>query len=153
MLPTEPPFRPQIDQILDLFGPPQRITGLVRNSRLIGVPTVPDSFHIQLHYDALPSVPGRSLPLLATARGSILSLEAPQPRFRVRGTQASFVKTGVDAQEAQLVAGGPEAVSKEGFAVEPKEQSGTLYRLEGGPAACATLPLSLAVALCRASRT
>ncbi|BGP49423.1 hypothetical protein JCM10450v2_005314 [Rhodotorula kratochvilovae] len=120
-----------IDQLLDLFGPPARVTGLVRNSRALGVPSVPDSFHITLHYPAQPSVPGRALPLVATARGSILSLEAPQPRFRVRGTKASFVKTGLDAQEAQLVAGGTAAIEKEGFAVEPSEQSGRLYRLEG----------------------
>ncbi|GAA5944504.1 hypothetical protein JCM3775_005878 [Rhodotorula graminis] len=133
-----------IDQIVDLFGAPQRITGLVRNSRQIGVPTVPDSFHIQLHYDPVPSKPGRALPLLATARGSILSLESPQPRFRVRGTGASFVKTGVDAQEAQLVAGGPDAIGQEGFAVEPSEQSGILYRAGVEPETITSVPGSYA---------
>ncbi|GAA6010096.1 hypothetical protein JCM10207_007557 [Rhodosporidiobolus poonsookiae] len=116
-----------IDQILDLFGPPQSVTGLVRNSRLIGSPDVPDSFLIHLHYPALPSTPGRSLPLLATARASILSLQAPQPRFTIRGTQATFVKTGVDVQEPQLVEGGAKAIEKEDFAVEPESQAGVLY--------------------------
>lgn len=118
----------------------------MRNSRQIGVPTVPDSFHIQLHYDPVPSSsdkPGRALPLLATARGSILSLESPQPRFRVRGTKASFVKAGVDAQEAQLVAGGPDAIGQEGFAVEPREQSGTLYRAGVEPETCVHSPSPL----------
>ncbi|GAA5999781.1 uncharacterized protein JCM10292_003742 [Rhodotorula paludigena] len=119
-----------VDQLLDLFGAPQRVTGLVRNSRQLGDPAVPDSFVIQLHYPADPSTPGRSLPLLATAQGSILSLVTPQMRYTVRGTKASFVKHGVDVQESQLIAGGKEALAKDGFAVEPSEQAGVLYRLE-----------------------
>ncbi|GJN90125.1 hypothetical protein Rhopal_003124-T1 [Rhodotorula paludigena] len=119
-----------VDQLLDLFGAPQRVTGLVRNSRQLGDPAVPDSFVIQLHYPADPSTPGRSLPLLATAQGSILSLVTPQMRYTVRGTKASFVKHGVDVQESQLIAGGKDALAKDGFAVEPSEQAGVLYRLE-----------------------
>lgn len=34
----------QIDQLLTLFGRPDSVTGLVRNSRTIGHPDVPDSF-------------------------------------------------------------------------------------------------------------
>ncbi|GAA6040272.1 hypothetical protein JCM8097_009396 [Rhodosporidiobolus ruineniae] len=119
-----------IDQIVDLFGPPQRVTGLVRNSRLIGSPEVPDSFLIHLHYDPLPSQPGRSLPLLATARGSILSLITPQERYLIKGTTASYVKHGVDVQEDQLKAGGKDAIAQANYGVEPEELSGKLYKLE-----------------------
>lgn len=41
---------PQIDQILDLFGPPQRVTGFVRNSRLLGHLEVPDSFLVHREF-------------------------------------------------------------------------------------------------------
>ncbi|GAA5827447.1 hypothetical protein JCM11251_003817 [Rhodosporidiobolus azoricus] len=119
-----------IDQILALFGPPKSVTGLVRNSRLIGDENVPDSFQIQLHYPPAPES-GRKLPLLATARGSILSLLSPQQRFIIRGTNATYIKHGVDPQESQLVAGGSAAISKDDYAVEPEELAGKLYRLEG----------------------
>lgn len=35
-----------LDQLLILFGKPQRVTGLLSNSRLIGNASVPDSFVI-----------------------------------------------------------------------------------------------------------
>ncbi|GAA5889652.1 hypothetical protein JCM6882_007093 [Rhodosporidiobolus microsporus] len=117
-----------VDQLLDLFGPPKAVTAQVRNSRLIGSADVPDSFHIQLHYDPT-SEAGRKLPLTATARGSILSLITPQQRYIVKGTDASYVKHGVDPQEAQLIAGGAGAIAKEDYAVEDKAQAGVLYKL------------------------
>lgn len=89
----------------------------------------PSFFVPAVHYDAT-STPGRQLPLIATARGSILSLITPQPRYMIRGTNASFTKTGVDVQEPQLIKDGAAAISKPGYAVEPKEQHGVLYRLE-----------------------
>lgn len=119
-----------IDQILDLFGAPKKVTGLVRNSRLIGHAEVPDSFIVHLHYDAEEGKPGRQLPLIATARGSILSLVTPQLRFTVKGTQASFIKHGIDQQESQLVANGKDAFKLPNFAQEPAEMTGLLYKLE-----------------------
>ncbi|GAA6062060.1 hypothetical protein JCM10212_003558, partial [Sporobolomyces blumeae] len=119
-----------VDQILDLFGAPQRVTGFVQNSRLIGNPDVPDQFLIHLHYDPQPSTAGRSLPLIATARGSSLSLVSPQLRFTVKGTKASYVKHGLDVQEDQLKKGGQDAVRDQGFGKESSEASGVLYRLE-----------------------
>ncbi|KAM0750822.1 NAD binding Rossmann fold oxidoreductase [Meredithblackwellia eburnea MCA 4105] len=117
-----------IDQLLYLFGKPSRVTGIVRNSRLIG--QVSDSFHVTLHYDPSEEK-GRKLPLLAVANGSILSLFAPQLRFSVKGTSAAFLKFGLDVQEEQLKSGGAAALAKEEFGVEPEELSGTLYK-EGG---------------------
>ncbi|GAA5891162.1 hypothetical protein JCM5296_004915 [Sporobolomyces johnsonii] len=118
-----------IDQILDLFGPPKRVTGIVRNSRSIGLPEVADSFLIHLHYDATDA-PGRKLPLIATARGSILSLTNPQLRYIIKGTAGAYVKHGLDVQEDQLKAGGAAAVSAKDFGVEPESASGLLYTLE-----------------------
>ncbi|GAA5864943.1 hypothetical protein JCM3774_003919 [Rhodotorula dairenensis] len=132
-----------IDQILDLFGPPQRVTGFVRNSRLLGHLEVPDSFLVHLHYDPRPDHPSRKLPLLATARGSILSLQDPQSRFTVKGNQGTFVKFGVDVQEAQLVAAGADAISQGDFARDPENLYGTLYALDeesGKPAKPETIP-------------
>lgn len=84
-----------------------------------------------MHYDALPDHPSRKLPLLATARGSILSLQDPQSRFTVKGNQGTFVKFGVDVQEAQLVADGADALGKSDFARDPENLYGTLYALDG----------------------
>lgn len=83
-----------------------------------------------MHYDADPTRPGRQLPLIATARGSILSLLTPQQRFIVKGTQASFIKHGVDVQESQLVARGGDAIKMDGFAQDPEDLFGKLYTLE-----------------------
>ncbi|ORY70655.1 NAD binding Rossmann fold oxidoreductase [Leucosporidium creatinivorum] len=115
-----------IDQILELFGKPQKVTGIIRNSRAVGNPNVADSFLIHLHYDA-SDVAGRKLPLIATARGSILSHVSPQLRYTIKGTSASFVKHGLDIQEDQLKAGAASAVTKSDFGVEPASLAGQLY--------------------------
>ncbi|KDE07452.1 hypothetical protein MVLG_02317 [Microbotryum lychnidis-dioicae p1A1 Lamole] len=119
-----------VDQILALFGKPQAVTGFVRNSRLIGNPDVPASFLIHLHYPST-SEAGRRLPLIATARGSVLSLVSPQMRFTVKGTKGAFIKHGLDVQEDQLKKGAKSAVDQADFGVEPKELQGTLYQVEG----------------------
>lgn len=46
------------------------------------------------------------------------------------GTEASFVKFGLDTQEDQLKTGGASAVLKPDFGVEPEEIHGTLYTLK-----------------------
>ncbi|KAM0786540.1 hypothetical protein ACM66B_001997 [Microbotryomycetes sp. NB124-2] len=117
-----------VDQILDLFGKPQRVTAILRNSRSIGNPAVPDSFMIHLHYDATAE---RKLPLLATARQSILSLQTPQLRFTIKGTDGAFIKHGLDVQEDQLKAGANEAVAKNDFGIEPESLQGQLYTAKG----------------------
>lgn len=66
-----------------------------------------------------------------TVRNSILSLLDPQPRFLIRGTDAAFVKGGVDPQEAQLKADGPSAPAKSTFAYEDKSIAGKLYTRDG----------------------
>lgn len=98
-----------------------------------------------VHYDA-SSDSGRKVPLLATARGSILSHVSPQLRFTIKGesggpsgpsisltacdvtgTKASFVKHGLDVQEDQLKAGAAAAVADPSFGVEPEKLAGQLY--------------------------
>lgn len=99
-----------------------------------------------VHYDPTDA-PGRKLPLIATARGAILSLVTPQLRFTVKGsssspppgihpdpflpagTEASFVKFGIDVQEDQLKEFGAAAVSRPDFGIEPESIRGTLYTL------------------------
>jgi len=119
-----------VDQLLTLFGAPQRITARLLNSRLIGLPSVPDSFQIQLHYPPSSSTPSRSLPLIATAQSSSLSLITPQQRFLIKGTKASFIKHGLDVQEDQLKKFGKDAVGRNDFGVEVEESWGKLYRVE-----------------------
>ncbi len=121
-----------VDQILSLFGRPKTVQAIVRNARSLGNPDVPDAFDISLQYDADPNTPGRGLPLVAHARGTMLSLLSPNLRFVVRGTEGAYVKHGLDVQEDQLKADGAAAVAKvETFGVEPKEASGTLFKKAG----------------------
>lgn len=109
-----------------------------------------------VHYDPTDA-PGRKLPLLATARGAILSLVTPQLRFTIKGqslssprrripltlslpgTDASFVKFGIDVQEDQLKEFGASAVSRPDFGVEPESLCGTLYTL-ADPSKPTTVP-------------
>lgn len=84
-----------------------------------------------VHYDATDA-PGRRLPLIATARASILSLVSPQLRFTVKGTDASFVKSGIDIQEDQLKADGL-APTKSNFGIESTALEGTLYTADAPP--------------------
>ncbi|GAA6025531.1 hypothetical protein JCM11491_000528 [Sporobolomyces phaffii] len=113
-----------VDQLLALFGTPTHVTAHLANSRLIGNPSVPDSFRIQLHY---PPSSTRRLPLVAVAQSSSLSLQNPQQRFLVRGTDAAFVKHGLDPQEDALKRLGPDAPPSAEFGVEAPEHAGTLW--------------------------
>ncbi|GAA5926349.1 uncharacterized protein JCM15063_000251 [Sporobolomyces koalae] len=120
-----------VDQLVDLFGPPDRVTARLINSRLIGNPSVPDSFKIQLEYSPAPDQsPSRALPLIATAQSSSLSLLNPQQRFLVKGTGASFVKYGLDPQEDHLKQFGKTAVQDPKFGIESQDRYGKLYRVE-----------------------
>jgi scyllo-inositol 2-dehydrogenase (NADP+) len=98
-----------IDQALMLFGMPDSIGADIFAQR--GNAKVDDYFALTLHYGAR-RVSLKSSSLIA----------APRPRFAVYGTEASFVKYGLDPQEAQLKAGmSPKA---DGFALD--EIDGTL---------------------------
>jgi scyllo-inositol 2-dehydrogenase (NADP+) len=81
-----------LDQALRLFGMPEAVEADVTAQRQGAM--VDDYFDVRLHY-------GR---LRACLRSSSL-VAAPRPRFAVHGTLGSFVKHGLDPQEAQLKAG------------------------------------------------
>ncbi|KAJ6599200.1 hypothetical protein DFH09DRAFT_28570 [Mycena vulgaris] len=113
-----------MDQILVLFGRPDKLTAFVQNSRGVGHPDVDDSFTIFMHYDARSDLPR---PVTAIARAQLLSVRSPQPRYTVLGTKGSYVKYGVDIQEDQLKAiETPSAIHEKGYGVEPESIWGTV---------------------------
>ena len=105
-----------LDQALDLFGLPQAVTGHCRALRP-GSQTV-DYAHVQLHY-ATHEV------ILHTAP----YCNAPVARFHLEGECATYIKYGLDPQEAQLKAGmHPDDPA---YGTEPTDQHGTLYTEDG----------------------
>ena len=105
-----------IDQALVLFGRPERVTADVRRERDFGASD--DAFDLWLHY-----------PRLKVILSAGMLVREPTPRFTVRGTDAAFVKSGLDPQEAALMAG--HTPREEGWGREPREQWGTLYTNRG----------------------
>lgn len=81
-----------IDQALALFGEPEAVTGDVLMQR-DGAET-DDGFHITLHYGK------RRVILRSTS-----FIQGPTPRFELHGTRGSYVKYGMDPQEARLASG------------------------------------------------
>lgn len=81
-----------IDQALLLFGPPQAIQADLEIQRPGGTAT--DYFHAVLHYGKRRAI------LHASAL-----VAAESPRFTLHGTTGSFIKFGLDPQEAALKAG------------------------------------------------
>lgn len=80
-----------IDQALVLFGEPQSITASAFCQR--STSKVDDSFDVCLEY------PERQLRAMGRAR---IMAYAPGPHFLIHGTKGSFVKYGMDPQEARL---------------------------------------------------
>jgi scyllo-inositol 2-dehydrogenase (NADP+) len=81
-----------IDQALVLFGEPRAITASAFCERETS--QVDDSFDVCLEYPVLR----------AMARARIIAF-APGPHFLIHGTKGSFIKYGVDPQEARLRGG------------------------------------------------
>ncbi|KAF8741349.1 Oxidoreductase family, C-terminal alpha/beta domain, partial [Rhizoctonia solani] len=77
-----------IDQVLQLFGRPNRLTASIQNLRGFGGPAVDDTPY----------------PIRATVAASSLSVKKSQLRFSVRGSKGSYEKRGLDPQEDQLKA-------------------------------------------------
>ena len=93
-----------IDQALQLFGMPEAVSADIAVQRPAAA--VDDYFDVTLHYGA-KRVCLRCSSLIA----------APRPRFALQGTQGSYVKSGLDPQEAQLKSG--LQPSKESFGLDP----------------------------------
>lgn len=108
-----------LDQALCLFGVPQTITADIRMQRPGAV--AHDYFDVTLGYANNLTVRLRSS-RFARERG---------PRYVLHGTRGSFVKEGMDPQEAALIAGQSPATTP-GWGVEPREHWGRLNTSVGG---------------------
>lgn len=102
-----------LDQALALFGAPLAISADIGAQRQGA--TADDYFHVVLRYPVLRVV----------LHGNLLTA-ASGPRFSVHGTQASYVKYGLDPQEGQLKAG--MVPGAEGWGVDTRH--GVLTRVE-----------------------
>ncbi len=103
-----------VDQVLQLFGEPDNLFGDLGVQRGSGAV---DYFHVLLRY-------GDARVIL---RGSSLAAH-PGPRFRMLGTEASYVKYGLDPQEGLLRAGERPGTSA-AWGEDP--QAGMLTRMTG----------------------
>jgi predicted dehydrogenase len=116
-----------VDQALQLFGSPLAVYADLGMQRAGAVAT--DYFHVLLRYARLRVI----------LHGSVLT-PAPGPRFAVHGSRGSFIKHGLDPQEAALAAGQPPAGERWG--VDPAPGALTRVGDDGLPtaAALATVP-------------
>ena len=105
-----------LDQALVLFGTPQAVSADIRVEREGAA--ADDAFDVTLHY------PG----MRALLRASMLAL-SPGPTFAVHGTKGSFVKYGLDPQEAALKSG--RTPDESHWDSEPPEMYGRLTTPEG----------------------
>jgi scyllo-inositol 2-dehydrogenase (NADP+) len=78
-----------VDQVLVLFGEPKSITASAFCQRETS--QVDDAFDVCMEYDGLRTM----------GRARIIAF-APGPHFLIHGTKGSFVKYGMDPQEARL---------------------------------------------------
>lgn len=98
-----------IDQIVSLFGRPQKVYYDIRSIRNKRNPD--DYFHVELFYDNFKAIT-KSNHLVKT----------PYPKFILHGTNGSFLKYGIDRQEECLKAGlMPQEI---GFGLDPEESYG-----------------------------
>jgi len=81
-----------MDQIISLFGRPDKVAYDIRSVRQPGNPD--DTFEIQLFYGVMKA-------LVKTSH----LVKIDYPKFIVHGTKGSFVKYGIDQQETSLKAG------------------------------------------------
>ena len=93
-----------LDQMLQLFGWPQAITADLDCQRGEGNT---DYLHAVLHYPRMRAI---------VHAASLVSAAAP--RFSVHGSKGSWIKHGLDVQEAQLAAG--KAPGAPGWGVDPQ---------------------------------
>ena len=117
-----------LDQAFVLFGTPRAVSADIRIERDGGV--VDDAFEVTLHYPNLRAV----------LRAAMLRA-APGPSFAVHGTGGSFIKYGVDAQEAALKEG--RTPGEPDWDADPPALYGNLTTSEG-TRAVPTIPSSYA---------
>ena len=108
-----------IDQAICLFGTPKSVFCISKHQRLHTHVELPpdDYFQLSLTYS--------DSPLVVQLTASMVSCDLI--RFRLDGTEASYIKKGLDPQEARLKSQGSQALLNEGFGREDSEEYGTLY--------------------------
>ncbi len=116
-----------IDQALQLFGSPDAITA--RSIALRPQSPSIDYFHLQMHY-----------PHLEVILQCSPYHNAPNPMYCLEGELGTFVKYGLDPQEAQLHSG-LSPLDKQ-FGCEPETRYGKLYLADGTVTTIPTLPCS-----------
>ena len=118
-----------IDQAIQLFGMPEAVfadLGILREGG-----KVDDYFIIHLLHPSLaPNVK-------ITLKASYLMREA-EPRFTLHGTLGSYVKYGVDKQEAALLAG--ETPERPNWGEESEQEWGLLHTEINGKEICRKYP-------------
>jgi len=87
-----------IDQCMQLFGRPVSVTAFTRSLRGIKSKT-DDSFTLILQYD------GKYSDLICTVKTTVVTPQAQQLKFWMRGYKGSFLKNGDDPQESQIAKG------------------------------------------------
>ena len=100
-----------IDQAVSLFGAPEGVFARLFNQREGSV--TDDSFDLKLIYPDLN----------VTLKAGVFVKE-PGPRFHVHGRSGSYVKYGLDTQEAMLRKG--KKPGSKGYGIEPASQRGIL---------------------------
>ncbi|PTS90462.1 oxidoreductase [Sphingomonas sp. HMWF008] len=105
-----------LDQALQVFGAPDAVSADLATQRAAA--TTEDYFEVTLLYGSR-----RVIVSAATL------LVQPRPRFALHGTGGSFVKHGIDPQEAVLRAGQPP--STPGFGEDAPEAYGVLTAADG----------------------
>jgi len=118
-----------IDQVLTLFGTPDRVSAHIYNARRLGPAEFDDTFFANFFYDRVEDEPGH-LPLIVSVRGSPLSAFESQLRYAVRGTKGSFLKHGIDTQEDQLKLNPPISTNAATFGVELETDQGLLTTVD-----------------------
>jgi scyllo-inositol 2-dehydrogenase (NADP+) len=106
-----------IDQAYELFGMPKSVLAEIGIQRTNG--KVDDFYTISLKYDQIP----------VCLKASYLVREEG-PRYILHGTEGSFLKWGLDPQEADLKAG--KFPNEPGWGTEPKKYWGKLNTDLGG---------------------
>jgi predicted dehydrogenase len=114
-----------IDQTLLLFATPDAIAADVRIER--DGAQVDDAFDVVFHYPKMR----------ALLRAGVL-VATPTPRLLIQGTQAGYLKYGLDPQEDALKRG--ETPSGEFWGSEAAERWGTLLEAQGDSLVKAQLP-------------
>lgn len=110
-----------LDQILQLFGRPEWVEADVFRQRApigVGADQADDGFEVLM---------GRGMLRISCAASSLAA--GPARTFRLDGSEGSFVKSGFDPQEGQLVAGATPGAP--GFGVEPEANWGATWSPDG----------------------